>query len=406
MTSLKFHPPLIVILILFISISGFTFFLGGTMPYFVFYVFLLAFIFPLIHSFILLKMIHGRVEIPKGYLFTGETIEINYHIQNQSIFSIPYLEIKSNIYKTLTGEYSDEISFSLEKNKSISHKEDVVLKRRGYYDLGDVVITIGDVFGFYSLRKTLSSNISLLVYPEPIILSTFQVAASQKPGQFSVQNSVFKDKNRVTSLREYRDGDSIRSIHWKLSAKRDSLIIKEYDNPGDNNVIIFIDNHMDLFKNDINRRLEDKTADTALSIVNYCLKENIKVSLETQDHKEYKSIQGEREVDLKAFLDLLARFKGNGYYNLTSLITERSELFNQGSTIIIITPNLNKEMGALGIQLGSKNLYPIFITIGDKVNNTGYFDPEVEKLLGLEGIPVYILDYATSIKEVLEAHHG
>ena len=406
MINLKFHPPLIIILTLFIIISGFTFFLGGTMPYFIFYVFSLAFILPLTHSFILLKMINGRVEIPKAYLFTGETIDIKYHIENQSILSIPYVEIKSNIYKTLTGEASDKISFLLEKNKSFTHSESVILKRRGYYDLGDIEITIADVFGFYSLRRTLSSNISLLVYPEPINLSTFQVAASQKPGQLSVQSSVFKDKNKITSLREYREGDSIRSVHWRLSARQDNLITKEYDNPGDNNVIIFIDNYIDHFKNDKDRRLEDKTADTALAIVNYCLRENIKVSLQTQNHKESISIQGEKEVELKAFLDILARFKGNGFYYLKSLILEKSQVFEQGSTIIIITPNLNKEIGALGIQLGSNNVHPIFITIGDKLKNTGYFDPKVEKLLGLQGMPVYILDYTASIKEVLEAHHG
>lgn len=406
MTNLKVHPPLLIILILFVIISGFTFFLGGTMPYFVFYIFLLAFILPFIHSFILLKMIHGGVEVPKGYLFTGESIDIKYYINNPSILAIPYVEIRSNIYKNLTGEDSDKISFSLDRNKSFNHKESVILRRRGFYDLGDVEITIHDVFGFYSLRKVLSSNISLLVYPEPINLSTFQVAASQRPGQLSVQNSVFKDKNKVTSLRDYREGDSIRSIHWKLSAKRDNLIIKEYDNPGDNNVIVFIDNHMDLFKNDINRRLEDKTADTALSIVNYCLRENIKISLETQSNKEAIRIQGQGDADLKPFLDILARFKGNGFYSFNSLIRENSQVLNQGSTIIIITPNLDKDMGSLGIQLRSKNLYPIIINIGDKVNNTGYFDPEVEKLLGLEGIPVYILDYTTSIKDLLEAHHG
>ena len=63
-------------------------------------------------------------------------------------------------------------------------------------------------------------------------------------------------------------------------------------------------------------------------------------------------------------------------------------------------------MGALGIQLKSKNFNPTFITIGDRLNNTGYLDQEVENLLSLENIPVYILDYTTSIKDVLEAHYG
>lgn len=406
MINFKIHLPLVILITISIVILSFTFLVGGAMPYFLFYVFLLAFTLPLIHSLIILIKLKGSIDIPGGYLFTGESIVIDYQIENKSILPIPSMEIISNLSKELTGRSPSSISIALAKKGVFHHKEDVILKRRGYYELGDIDITITDVFGFYSFTKKLTNEISLLVYPKPINLSSFQVIISKKPGQLSVKDSIFKDQNRIITLRDYKEGDSIKSIHWKLSAKRDSLIIKEYDNPGDNNVAIFIDNNISLFESDVSRRLEDKVVDTALSLVNYCLEENINVSLETQNNNDFIEIHGEEISDLKPFLDTLARFKGNGSFNFKSLIMDNVDSFSQGSTIIIITPNLNKEMGALGIQLKTKNLNPIFITVKDKYNNNGFIDLKVEDFLHLENIPVYILDYDTSIKKVLEAYNG
>lgn len=406
MTNLKIHPPLVILITISIVVLSFTFLVGGTMPYFLFYVFLLAFTLPLIHSLIILRKLKASINIPQGHLFAGESINLDYRIENRSFLPIPHLEIKSNLSQELTGRSPSKKNIALDKKDFFRHTEIIVLKRRGYYEVGDIEVTIMDVFGFYSLTKKLTNPISLLVYPKPIKLSSFQVIISKKPGQWNVDKSIFKDKNKIKNLRDYEEGDSINSIHWKLSAKRDSLIVKEYDNPGDNNLVIFIDNNINLFKDDVGRRLEDKVADTALSLVNYSLEENIRVDLETQNGKNTIRVQGELIFDLKPFLDILARFKGNGFFSLKSIIMDKIHSFNQGSTIIIITPNLNKEMGALAIELKTKNLNPIFITVTDKDNKNGYVDLEVKDFLDLENIPVYILDYNWSIKKVLEAYNG
>ncbi|WP_195837916.1 DUF58 domain-containing protein [Tissierella pigra] len=348
----------------------------------------------------------GSIEIPRESLFTGEVININYQVENNSILPIPYLEIQSNISKQLTGTNSPKVTLALEKKESYNSGESVVLKRRGYYQFGEIEVTVEDVFGFYSFTKKITTPASLLVYPETIILSTFKITASHQSGELLVQTSDFQDKSRIASLREYKEGDSVKAIHWKLSAKKDIPIIKDYENRGDTNVIIFLDNESKLFKGDIDRRLEDKSVDAALSIVNYCLSQNIEVNLETQNNQTQIELKGQQTSDLKPFLETLARFRGNGALEFKSILMSKVETLNKGSTVIIITPNLDKTMGAQGIQLKMKNLNPLFITITDLGNKTGYIDQMVMKRLKQEGISTYILDYNTSIKEVLEVYHG
>lgn len=42
-------------------------------------------------------------------------------------------------------------------------------------------------------------------------------------------------------LREYRPGDDIRQIHWKLSSKLDELILKEASQPESRSLLVFWD---------------------------------------------------------------------------------------------------------------------------------------------------------------------
>ena len=401
MNNLKFGIPLV-----FIILFTFVILVGGTMPYFLFYIFLLTFILPLIHSLVTLKRLEGSVKIPSESLFTGDTIDIEYKVENRSFLNIPYMEIQSDITRQLAGKNISKVLLTLDKKKSFTNKESVILKRRGYYQLGELNVTIRDVFRFYSFKKKIISNTSLLVYPETINLSTFEITAGLQAGELLIHNSAFQDKSRVSSLRDYREGDSIKSMHWKLSAKKDNPIVKDYESRVDTNAVIFMDNNNLLYKRDVDRRLEDKAADVALSIINYCLNNSIEVSLETQNEEKYIEIQGQQNSDLKPFLEALARFSGNGVLVIRSLLMLRIDTIKKGSTVIIITPNLDKSMGTNTIELKDKSLNPLLIIVTDISNKTGYIDLTIKKRLNQEGIPVYILDHKTSVKETLEVYHG
>lgn len=400
MNNIKIIIPLILILLSFVL------FVGGTMPYFLFYIFLLTIIIPLFHTLVTLIRLKGSVQVPKGALFTEDKISIEYEVRNRSHFSIPYLEIHSNISKELTGMHLTKTLLALQKKGSFTRREDITLRRRGYYELGEINVRITDVFRLYSFTKRIKSNTSLVVYPRPVNLSTFEITANEQSGELLIHNSAFQDKSRIDSLRDYREGDSVKSIHWKLTAKKDSPIVKEYENRVDTNAIIFIDNNKLFFKKDVDRHLEDKAVDIAISIVNYCLNQNIEVTLETQKEESYIEVNGRQKSDIKPFLDTLARFRGNGEKDIKSLLSLKIETIKKGSTIILITPNLDKTAGTIGIQFKMKNLNPLFIVVTDINNKNGYVDLTIENRLKQEGIPVYILDHNTSIKEALEVSYG
>ena len=84
-----------------------------------------------------------------------------------------------------------------------------------------------DILGLFSLRRKLPAPIRCTVLPlavspehRPDIEAAMQTQAVWKPkygGGFSEEHD----------LRPYQQGDTINSIHWKLSSKTDDLIVRE-----------------------------------------------------------------------------------------------------------------------------------------------------------------------------------
>ena len=79
------------------------------------------------------------------------------------------------------------------------------------------------IIGLFSLIIRADCSATVLILPAPekpknIVSLPRGVIFSPKPGGGFSEN---------TDLRPYRKGDPIRSIHWKLSAKYDSIIVRE-----------------------------------------------------------------------------------------------------------------------------------------------------------------------------------
>ena len=396
------HKIKIFYIFLFIVTFSFALLVGGPMPYFLLYISILSFLLPLVHLLLSFIGLKATINLPDSSLYTGSTIEIKYQIINNNFFSIPILTFSSNINKNLSDISSRSKTLSLSPREEFNHKENLVLKRRGFYEDIEININISDIYSIFKFKRIFHNNANLLVFPNIIELDSFKISSNKNLGEILVQNSMFQDKSSISTIKDYIEGDPMNQIHWKVSAKRDSPMIKTFEKVSDASLNIFMDSNKLLFKNDIDRRIEDKMVDTSLAIVNYFLNIDIKISLNTFSKDNRIEVYDKGKDEIKYFLDIFARFKGDGDYGVSRLIEDKIHSFIDNSIVMIITPNLDKEIAAMGIKLKMKNMIPMFIIISDKKNNNILIDRNVEKRLREENIELYFIDYNSNIKEELE----
>ena len=76
----------------------------------------------------------------------------------------------------------------------------------------------------------------------------------------------------MSDIREYRRGDSLRSVHWKLSSKSEELIVREYARNAKQQMVIFCDtakryaDNDKRFESDVNELACDAVVEAALAL--------------------------------------------------------------------------------------------------------------------------------------------
>src|SRR5690554_3625025 len=396
---------LVTALILLLISIGFVILVGGKIPYLIFHALLLYLLLPLIHSGLGLHFLSGSVTIPTGEFHAGDLVDIKYLVKNKSFLLFPFLVFTPDLSHKVGGKKADELPFSLKGHDSFTKTEIQTLKRRGYYVVGGFHIAINDVFGLYSMKKYINSDISILILPEIAKISSFEIPAGIQSGELLVSQSAYRDKSRVSALREYREGDSTRSIHWKASSKSEVPVIKEFEARSDTYVEIFMDSLSSNYKGDIDRRIEDKAVETVVSIVNYCLSRNITIAVNYENDSKHYRLEGRDYNDLKPYLENLARYSATGSLPLGQLILDQSLKIQKGSCTILVTPSLDPENGSTVMDLAYRGLNPIVVVVSDKHNRSESVDGYLVGKLREDNIPVYRLDYNQSISDVLEVSH-
>ena len=79
------------------------------------------------------------------------------------------------------------------------------------------------LFGLFSLPLTAKGRVGVLVLP-PTVHPTNNMAL---PRGLSLQAKPGGGFSEEHDIRSYRQGDAVRNVHWKLSAKLNSLLIRE-----------------------------------------------------------------------------------------------------------------------------------------------------------------------------------
>jgi uncharacterized protein (DUF58 family) len=112
---------------------------------------------------------------------------------------------------------------------------------RGRYEFQDTVAVIEDPFGLQRVEQRLDAPGALLVYPRLVELDRL----------FSDAGARAHDGRRMLlrrpsgfdlhSVREYEHGDSLRKVHWRSTARRAQLMVKELEDAPRDEVAIVLD---------------------------------------------------------------------------------------------------------------------------------------------------------------------
>jgi hypothetical protein len=216
---------------------------------------------------------------------------------------------------------------------------------RGEYTIRIYEICVFDLLKLFRLRRKLHLTARLIVMPrEKIPVHSGMETETDIESPSSIITS--HRTNMFNSLREYREGDSIRHIHWKLTAKQDELVVKQMEQSLNSSTVIFSDFSSKIGTDTfLTRRMIDAVLETALAVTKKTLLEGngvINCWQGSQTSERYEASEFGHYGYLYSMFTVLPQEPSPKSFD--ELITLFSPEIKENHTIYIITPSLNRDL--------------------------------------------------------------
>ena len=168
------------------------------------------------------RNLSASLVVPDRYVPKGEKFEVDVHVSNASVLPMSTVPVTLLCHSRLSSR------------ESAYTRDAFVTPGSGssLFNIGKVAVK--DYLSLFTRECSVSEHSSsVFVLPRIHMLDMARVLGLSE----SVDGELFsklrhgEDSSEVFDIRQYRRGDLLHSFHWKLSAKTNDLMVKEYSLP-------------------------------------------------------------------------------------------------------------------------------------------------------------------------------
>lgn len=179
----------------------------------------------------------GTVTVQKNTPCTYELC-----IRNHSILVFPFVEALVSVPQSNAVRCREcTLCLPLTALSDRPIRNTVSFRFRGTYDVGIREIYVYDLFRLFRVRIPVDAMTTVYVLPRRVSLEGASALAVSDSAARTVRSQLVVDRLEVSDIRDYRAGDPLKSIHWKLSSKSEQFVVKDYNTGTSDQTVVFCD---------------------------------------------------------------------------------------------------------------------------------------------------------------------
>ena len=278
-----------------------------------FIIFLTVFVLDTLILFFARKGIQARRILPEK-LSNGDKNPIELSIENYYTFPV---------YATIIDETPEQFqlrNFRIQRRLAASSTSALSYElrptERGEYNFGKLNVYISTVFGLVARRFTFSSDEMVPTYPSFLQLKKYDLMAiHNKLDQYGIKKiRRIGHTMEFEQIKEYVQGDDLRTINWKATAKKNQLMVNQYQDEKSQPVYSVIDKGRVMKMPFDELSLLDYAINASLVISNVILKKQDKAGIFTFSKKVENVVVAERRTSqMSLILEGLYNIKTDFY---------------------------------------------------------------------------------------------
>ncbi|WP_329093072.1 DUF58 domain-containing protein [Streptosporangium sp. NBC_01469] len=163
---------------------------------------------------------------------------------------------------------------------------------RGRFNIGPLSVRISDPFGLVELTRSFTISDTLMVTPQVVALPHVRLAGEWTGGGDSRTRSVAAAGDDDIAPREYRQGDDLRRVHWRSTARHGELMVRREEQQWQSRGALLLDTRRYAHRGEGPRSSFETAVSAAASIGVHLAHEGLGLRLVTDQGAEHLTDSG------------------------------------------------------------------------------------------------------------------
>jgi uncharacterized protein (DUF58 family) len=336
----------------------------------------------------------------------GRTFGETFVVRNKSWLPKLWLEMRD--FSTLPGHRASNVVPPLRPRRDYQWHVETPCRVRGEFTLGPMMLTSGDPFGLFLLPRHINAVERVIVYPAIVPLERFSIPIGLLTGGEMQAEMTQQVTTNAAGVREYVPGDSINRIHWKATAKRGKLIVKEFELDPIVDLWLLVDfSARSLVEDVMMQRVgrvgsvipssfvippstEEYAVVIAASLAQYFIDDERSIGFAAYSPNREVLHPDRNHRQLTRILETLAVARSFSERGLSDILTLEAPNFTRGTTLVIVTSSLDSLWIQEAQRLTRRGVRPVCIYI-DPATFGGAPSEEIRGMLQLARIPTLVI---------------
>lgn len=315
--------------------------------------------------------------------FAGETLEVTILVENRKFLPMPWLQVEDEWPTAFGPAEEGELTpsstaqigyivnvYSLRWYERVRRRYLLLARQRGVYPVGPAHAISGDPFSLFETGVRIGHPDTLIVYPRVHRMEALGLSAKDPFGDLRNPQRIFEDPMRTLGVRDYHPGDPQRSVHWKATARKGSLQVRQHEPSRSLSLVLCL--NIASFAHHWQGTwpaLTEHLIEVAGSVASWGIETGYAVGITAnatlaQADRSLMALPAHGQQQLMHLLETLASISYFISREFSEFLLAESMRLPWGATLIVVTGFINEAIAGALLQLHANGRRLVVISVG------------------------------------------
>ena len=301
-----------------------------------------------------MKGLKGRVE-------RGETLMTIFTVRHLSLMPVSAIRLRLSVPSAFSP--NQEISVPAMPFMKKPFRWRIACPHRGVFEAGVTRIFVSDLFGLVTLSKKSGMKLVKVDVAPKVPHAEHMELKGGDIGPETISRSD-EDTASPSDVRKWQDGDPLKKVHWKLTARKREVMVRVYEESARPDTLIIPDLSEISAMKDQALELEDCVCEACAGMAKAQLDAGFPVLMPLTS-KTPSEIAGQFPADMPAFVEALMRVKFDSPYEYEQVLMLMMRRMSRTGGAVIVTPHLTSRIADLAARMQHSGVQAKVIWISD-----------------------------------------